>query len=575
MNKIAVIDSGISENINVLNKYEINRSTTKYTLFRGDAIDKLGHGTMVANIILDENPHAVLDIYKLFDDKIETTWDELYFVLDSILNSENVYDFINISCGITYIYEYNTLYNICKKLLEKGTIIVSAFDNDGAISYPACLDTVIGVDIVNSVYGQHETIKVSESIVNYLVPNKYYRSKGINGITALYNGTSFACAKVTGYLSFMAQDEKNKENLVKEISNNQMCIKSNAPHFNIKKAIIFPYNKESDVLLRNSYMLGFNIDKIYDEKRKGLIQKEKHGYLIDNYQNIDWSDDFDTVILSCTKELYSLTGINYQEIFVNKCIEFKKNIYAFEQLPIENKHMFYPKVEQNQIPKNRFQKLRRMTLPVVGVFGTSSKQGKFSLQLQILQNLKQMGYNTGFLSTEPSGYLFGADFVFPMGYQSTVMLNCNIYDYISVLNEEMWKMEADDKDIAIVGCQSGSIHYDMANLNQLAVQQYGFLLGTAPDIFILKVNPFDDFQYIERTIKYLNCINTGKVIALSIFPMHNVKTQTGLYYSYQKISKIEELNLKKKLYNYFKIPVFCQNETESLCELIINYFTED
>ena len=37
------------------------------------------------------------------------------------------------------------LYEVCRKLDEAGFILISAFDNDGAFSYPAVFDCVIGV----------------------------------------------------------------------------------------------------------------------------------------------------------------------------------------------------------------------------------------------------------------------------------------------------------------------------------------------------------------------------------------------------------------------------------------------
>ena len=59
---------------------------------------------------------------------------------------------------------------------------------------------------------------------------------------------------------------------------------------------------------------------------------------------------------------------------------------------------------------------RAVDVPVVGVFGTSSQQGKFTLQLALRQKLIEQGYNVGQLGTEHHSALFGMDFSFPMGY---------------------------------------------------------------------------------------------------------------------------------------------------------------
>lgn len=108
--------------------------------------------------------------------------------------------------------------------------------------------------------------------------------------------------------------------------------------------------------------------------------------------------------------------------------------------------------------------------------GTSSRQGKFTLQINLKREISSHGYNVGFIATEPSGYLFESDFVFPMGYNSTVDLNNNLYDYVSILNEELWKTEVSGKELIIVGSQSGSIHYDNSNLTQLAINPYVFIV---------------------------------------------------------------------------------------------------
>ena len=53
---------------------------------------------------------------------------------------------INISSGIKLCERLIEFRNICNRISDKGIFIVSAFDNDGAMSYPAAFDSVIGVE---------------------------------------------------------------------------------------------------------------------------------------------------------------------------------------------------------------------------------------------------------------------------------------------------------------------------------------------------------------------------------------------------------------------------------------------
>ncbi|MBE5965651.1 MAG: DUF1611 domain-containing protein, partial [Lachnospiraceae bacterium] len=140
----------------------------------------------------------------------------------------------------------------------------------------------------------------------------------------------------------------------------------------------------------------------------------------------------------------------------------------------------YPHVDKTDVSWNRFGKLYRMTKLIVGVFGTSSKQGKYTLQLMLRKRFVQMGYNIGQIGTEPSALLFGMDYVFPMGYNSTVSIH--EYDTITYLNNAIHNMEIAGKDIIIVGSQSGTVTYDYGNLQQFAVNQYSYLLGTLPEL---------------------------------------------------------------------------------------------
>ena len=80
--------------------------------------------------------------------------------------------------------------------------------------------------------------------------------------------------------------------------------------------------------------------------------------------------------------------------------------------------------------------LYRIATPIIGVFGTSSKQGKFTLQLKLRELLLKQGYSVGEIGTEPTSQLFGKEYVFPMGYNSTVYIEHN--DIISYLNAALY-----------------------------------------------------------------------------------------------------------------------------------------
>ncbi|MED4955055.1 S8 family serine peptidase [Paenibacillus sp. FSL R5-0527] len=586
MNKVrvAIIDSGISKKSecieNVSESYMLNKSDEIYSIIKCEPIDYIGHGTAVAHIIYKTNINVELVCIRICDYTMEVDEEGLIFVLEYIYKNVDI-DIINISAGITYLSNYKGMNKVCNNLYKKGVVIVSAFDNDGAISYPAALNAVIGVDTKDEYGDRKDIYYVENSIIDILVPNKFYRTIW-NDRKTILKGSSFATACITGMLSqiiknFMLPYKKN--DLLKAISNTQINVKQSSdvesPSFQIKKAILFPLNKESQVLLRFKKMLKFEIAGVYDEKTSGNVGRTLFGEYIESFDSINWSDDFDTIILSCTSELSTITKRNYSEEILNMAEKQKKNIYTFEKIISDYKEIFYPSITSNIVPYGNYFKLHKATIPIVGVFGTSSKQGKFTLQLNIIRRLSELGYSVGHISTEPSGYLFDADYVFHFGYRAN--LKIQPWECISILNKMVWNTQLKEKDILITGCQSGTLHYNNSEINNFTIYQYAFTLGVMPDFCILCINPHDDIEYISRTISFINSIDEGKVRAIAIFPIQAIETVTGIKYKTRELFGENLQVFKEKIYESFKIPVysvFDDLDLDNLCDLIISYFGE-
>ena len=69
-----------------------------------------------------------------------------------------------------------------------------------------------------------------------------------------------------------------------------------------------------------------------------------------------------------------------------------KKVVAFDDLRIVETGLpmdkvYCPVVRKEHMPGNRFGKLYRCPKPVLGIFGTSSRQGKFTLQLYLRKEL--------------------------------------------------------------------------------------------------------------------------------------------------------------------------------------------
>lgn len=217
--------------------------------------------------------------------------------------------------------------------------------------------------------------------------------------------------------------------------------------------------------------------------------------------------------------------------------------------------------------------LYRISKPVVGVFGTSSKQGKFTLQLKLRELLLSRGYNVGQIGTEPSALLYGMDYAFPMGYNSSVHIK--EYDTIRYINYIVNDLCMKEKDIIIAGSQSGTVPYDTGNLVQYTAPQCCFLMGLQPDAVVLCVDPYDDIDYIKRTIKYIEACSGCDIVALSIFPMNIREDFFGIYGSKKRMTEEELSKHKIMLYENLKIPAYVLGDAKDMDELagiIIDFF---
>lgn len=570
--RIGIIDSGIeqySKNIDKVCDFFVldKNAQSEYLMLRTDPFDAYGHGTAVADIIIDVNPDVELYCFCLSEEKCKIDEQALIYVLNYIYHNIDL-DIINISLGYTYLSDYYSLKEICKKIRGKGMLLVSAMDNDGAISYPAALDEVIGVDVDGKIRNKDTIQKVENSIVDICLPDICYRTCWNNRNTIVF-GSSFASAKVTGLLSQKLdeyQREDNDDQILESIANKSF--KTNEPmeicrpEFSIEKAIVFPINKESRSILLFSELLYFSLVGAYDERLNGNIGKEIGGYKVVAYSEIDWESDFDTIILACTNELSELTGRDYKKEFVEKAKKFKKKIYSFEMLPEKNENFFYPFLHPAMVPHNNIGKLHKTMLPIVGIMGTSSKQGKYTLQLELIKRMRERGYNTGHIATEPSGYLFGADYTFHFGYHAN--LNLSPFEMILLLNQMVWNVQLTGRDIAFAGCQSNTVHYVANNLGNLPIDQYAFLLGIQADYYILCVNPHDELEYVSRTIQFINSIDTGKVMAVVVFPVKMTETFLGQKFQKSFLDKSESDEVVMQLKNEFQLPTFVLDDSKQL-----------
>ncbi len=581
---IIIIDSGIK----LSHPCFSNQRIESYELVDNKLVevqhdnDEYGHGTAISYLITKSlERHGVMGgvkMIKAFSDE-HTSEEMLVNAMEAACDrwDEGI---LNLSLG-SLDGKATKLVEVCKKLARK-MIILSANHNLGALTIPSILPEVIGVTADDEITNQDEYIWMDGGVLQAVACGKYQRVAWIGPDYCVSKGNSFACANMTGMIAALIAQfgdgwKKEIESHAKRVIHyNQRNRYGLKIPFEIKKAAIFPFSKETSSLVLFSDMLDFEIKAVYDLPVSGKVGNDTskvlgmsvpQDFVIQNIRNYCEDEDIDTFIIGHLDEYakYPKERAKIEEFF-QKCgpdVQF----YFFDAVENSDK-IFSPVITGEMVPLDHYGMLYDRNTPLLGVFGTSSKQGKFTLQLQLRKEFHKLGYKIGQLGTEPESLLFGFDAVFPMGYGSAVEIQG--HDSIKYLNQVIHEMEIEeDKDLIIAGCQSGTVPYAFYSMKTMTLRQTEFLYGTCPDAVVLCINWYDENEYIERNIKFIEGSVGTKVLALVAFPKSLRNKKAGELTEEDKKIHIEELD------KIFGIPVFTLGENmDMLCGLIVDYLSE-
>ena len=592
---IAIIDSGV-EKINQFKGVSIESDDRGNYFISNNIYDENGHGTIVANMIQALTNVEDIFIVKIFGQEEEVDCSKLVFAL-KYLREVVKPQIIHLSLGISFCDNIKELRAECDMLYNNGTIIVCAYDNNGSLSYPAAFDNVIGVESHRNINKTDEYYFLENSPINIAAIGCAQRLLGKKMEYLDVEGSSFAAPYITAFISNEGMFcHKNSFDDILSLLRNKAKKIFVADKVNsifkpqkIGKAITFPSNKEINTLLRFSDYFTFELIGIFDVRYMRNIGKDIYvegmgNFTIHSMEKIDWKSDFDTVILGHVDILSKIAQKDYLDYFVRMCIEHKKNIYSFDPVPEDLKEKmieyglmcFTPEINSTNVPHSYEGKMRQINKPILCITGTSSKQGKFSLQLQLKKHMSRR-VKIGMLATEPTGYLVGAEVVFPMGYNSNVQIE-NGLDYISAVNYAMGEIEDNDPDLILTGTQSQTIPMQLCSTQDSMIFNHYFLLGANPDAIILVVNVFDEIEYIERTIRYLESVLICDVIAIGIFPIQRLFKWGTLGDLTVRYDNMILENMKNKLIKHTQKHVFIvddEKDVHIVAENCLKYFTEE
>ncbi len=612
--RVAIIDSGIDsthEKIGAVHEVCLD------SVPRQAAVGA-GHGTACAGIILQIAPTATLYDVRLFDESL--TADPPFLLAAIRWAIEQRMDVVNLSLGTTDVAFRDGLADVCRQAREAGVILVAAEHNDGRESYPAVLPDVIGV-AGGKVRGRYGYYYRPGHEIECVARGDAQRVCWSDPPYLMMSGTSFAAPHVTGVVAMIRQAhpgapleqvrdllqanalEGTPELIQRERPRPTTVSLPCAPSSDftwIQKAALYPFNKEMHALVRARDLLAFEIAGIADPVGKGLVGQDAGTVLGLPAIGVrirprlaSVLEEADTLILGYVDQLGRIGKQDVLRTSIETALEHNCHVFSFLAVPQDEYgdlydlarkkglHLTYPSVASDDVQQalQAEPAYGPVDVPVLGVFGTSAQQGKFTLQLILRRHLLHLGYRVGQIGTEHHAALFGMDGAFPMGYAPNVSLPLQYY--VPYLDYKLRQLSQQKQpDLIVVGSQSGTIPYDVHEHRTHSLTSTAFLLGTKPDACILVVNSIDADEYIQDTINSLRALAKAPTLLLAMSDQKKyIRAAYGRTFVKADSMTAEEIaRILNRLEDRFSLPavsILSEEGQQRMVDTVVNHFAEE
>jgi uncharacterized NAD-dependent epimerase/dehydratase family protein len=567
--RVAIIDSGVNANHprigHVAGGVDLSAGSDDQIITASDHTDRAGHGTACAGIIRRKAADAELFSIRIFDESLCTEGRLLVAALRWAI--EHRMDVVNLSLGTTDVSFRETLSDICRQAREAGIILIAAEHNEGVESYPATFAEVIGV-AAGKVHGRYSYFFRPGHAIECVARGDEQRLCWLQPPEIMAGGSSFAAPHIAAIAALIREAHAGaslpevrailqtnatagEPVLVREAGSSPALPhattttcdpQSPAPSVAanrydwIGKAALYPFSKEMHALVRYSDQLRFEIVGVADPVGKGLVGKDagqaiglpRIGVRIAPRLR-DALEGADTLILGYVDELGRLAKRDLLRESILTALQAGVHVFSFLPVPparYRDLHaravgrklkVEYPSVDPAEVQHllGHPQRCGPVGAPVLGIFGTSAQQGKFTVQLALRREFQARGYKVGQIGTEHHSELFGMDFSFPIGYASPVDMPLQYYaPFLDIKLREICHTVR--PDVVLVGAQSGTIPYDVAQHGHHCLPAIAFLLGTKPDACILAVNSIDADEYIRDTMEAIRSLVRAPTILLAM-----------------------------------------------------------
>ena len=613
--KVAVVDSGIVPDHPKIGPVAGGVALAigpDGTILYGDYhTDCAGHGTACAGIIRRKAPEADLYSVCIFDESLQADSRLLIAAIEWALDQGM--DLINLSLGTTEVTYRDALERICRQAADQGILLVAAEHEEGRESYPAHLPQVIGVGS-GKVRGLYQYHYCQGAAIECIARGDSQRLCWLEPPDIMTAGTSFAAPHITGLVALIREahpkaDLEQVRQLLHTHAQPEAAPRS-APQpvapseaeesfAWIQKAALYPYNKEMHALMRGRDLLSFEIVGIGDPIGKGLTGKDAGKAIGLSPVGFQVAPRLaaalqgaDTLILGYVDELSRIRRKDVlreavraaldQGVHVLSLLALPRERYddLYEQAEAKGLRLYYPALSAKDAQQTlaSASQYPQVDVPVVAVLGTSSQQGKFTLQLALRRRLMELGYRVGQIGTEHHAALFGMDCAFPMGYAASIEMPLDGYTpYIDAKMREICYRKR--PHLILVGSQSGTVPYNVSEPETHTLPTVAFLMGVKPDACLLVVNSIDTDDYIQDTIDGIRamCHAPTLLLAMSDKEKHVREAYGRTSIKPRPMSEEDSRRKLRHLEQKFKLPalsIASQADVHKAVEVVIEHFAD-
>ena len=309
--KTAIIDVDID--VKSFNKYEgsvsfyMVHATSVVRLYNHDIVNTLySHGGYCLDYFF-LGANRTVDCFILINKDIsgKGNIDDLVMALEWCVES-NV-NLISMSIGTTHYIDSAKLFIVVNHIVKKGICLIASADNNGCITYPACFDGCIGVQV--------EVASLLAQTPYAFIPNSF------NGINIFINpntlkgdvirSNSFATAYFSGYLSISLTTEHiNLEHIKKWLT-------AEFGHHESQKALIhsvksiLPPCEENVIIIAVQNLCKTNLEKFCSKLQDLFITSDY--FCVTVYTNKTEDTTINTEFASFKHLFHEYYGCSYAE----------------------------------------------------------------------------------------------------------------------------------------------------------------------------------------------------------------------------------------------------------------------